>query len=180
MEELVRLSEEIPVLFPVHPRTGIALERIGFQAGAPGLHMADPLGYMEFLSLMEDSAGVLTDSGGIQEEATYLGVPCLTLRDNTERPATVATGTNMLIGLRPDRIAEVPALLEEVRTQPPRKPPLWDGRASERIVNVLAGQPLHASGVAARGAAHRDGTGVHEVMLATQERAPELPGEAVA
>ncbi len=99
--------------------------------------MVEPLGYLDFLSLLEDASGVLTDSGGIQEEATFLGVPCLTLRENTERPATVATGTNMLLGLKPERVAEVPALLEQVRSTPTRTPPLWDGLASERIVNVL-------------------------------------------
>jgi UDP-N-acetylglucosamine 2-epimerase (non-hydrolysing) len=180
MDQLVRLAQEMPILFPVHPRTAKAIRQMECMAAAPGLRMVDPLGYLEFLSLMEDASGVLTDSGGIQEEATYLGVPCLTLRDNTERPATVATGTNMLLGLRPERVAEVPAALEQVRAQAVRKPPLWDGRASERIVNVLATQPLHATHVASNGAAHRTGNGAHELVLAAQERIAELPAEGVA
>ena len=98
----------------------------------------EPLGYLEFLSLLADAAGALTDSGGIQEETTFLGVPCLTLRDNTERPVTVDMGTNVLLGLRPERIAEAPELIREVRSRDAQIPPGWDGAASGRIADVLA------------------------------------------
>ena len=186
MEHLAQLSHEIPVLFPVHPRTRKSIQAMASVDGAAGLHMIEPQGYLDFLSLLEDAAGVLTDSGGIQEEATFLNVPCLTLRANTERPATVATGTNMLLGLRPDRIAEVPARLEQVRAQPRRMPPLWDGRAAERIANVLVTEPLHAHDTAAQPAAHTLGVaaGAHELMLAAREledaaRALELDGQAL-
>jgi UDP-N-acetylglucosamine 2-epimerase (non-hydrolysing) len=93
---------------------------------------------VEFLALLARAAGVLTDSGGIQEEATYLGVPCFTLRDTTERPVTIEQGTNVLLGLAPERIAEVPALIQAAREREHRVPPLWDGRAAGRIVDVLA------------------------------------------
>jgi UDP-N-acetylglucosamine 2-epimerase (non-hydrolysing) len=98
----------------------------------------DPVGYLEFMGLVENAAAVLTDSGGIQEETTYLGVPCFTLRDNTERPVTVELGTNVLLGLKPERIAEVPALIEEARSREAQIPPLWDGKAAERTADVLA------------------------------------------
>ena len=114
------------------------------------LRLIDPLGYLEFLSLVAGSAGVLTDSGGIQEETTYLGLPCFTLRANTERPVTVEMGTNTLLGLDPERIAEVPALLAEARRKEARIPPLWDGKAPERIVDVLVqtlgGEPVEQLG----------------------------------
>jgi UDP-N-acetylglucosamine 2-epimerase (non-hydrolysing) len=133
--QLAALAREIPVLFPVHPRTRKMME--GLEPGAPGLHLTDPLGYLDFLSLIADARAVLTDSGGIQEETTYLGVPCFTLRDNTERPVTVTSGTNTLLGLNPSAISRIPALLEEGRRMPPGPPPLWDGRAAERIADVV-------------------------------------------
>ena len=106
------------------------------------LQLIEPVGYVEFLSLVSGAAGVLTDSGGIQEETTYLGLPCFTLRANTERPITVSMGTNVLLGLAPERISEVPALLEAARGKQASIPPLWDGGAAERIVDVLARYPL--------------------------------------
>jgi UDP-N-acetylglucosamine 2-epimerase (non-hydrolysing) len=133
------LASRMPVVFPVHPRTRARLaEEDPTLLEAPGLAMLEPIGYLEFLALIADAAGVLTDSGGIQEETTFLGVPCLTLRDNTERPITETMGTNLLLGLAPQRIREAPELLEQVRTRPHRVPPLWDGHAAERIVDVLA------------------------------------------
>jgi UDP-N-acetylglucosamine 2-epimerase (non-hydrolysing) len=106
--------------------------------GDGGLVLSEPLGYLEFLSLMADAGAVLTDSGGIQEETTYLGVPCFTLRDNTERPVTVRAGTNTLLGLDPAAIARIPAELAARPAERPEPPPLWDGHAAERIADVVA------------------------------------------
>ena len=108
-------------------------------ADAPGLHLSEPLGYLDFLSLLADSRAVLTDSGGIQEETTYLGIPCFTLRANTERPVTISAGTNTLLGLDPAAIAGIPAALESRPERRPEPPPLWDGHAAERIADVLLG-----------------------------------------
>jgi UDP-N-acetylglucosamine 2-epimerase (non-hydrolysing) len=131
------VAADIPVLFPVHPRTKAKLDAEGAEI-APGLKLVDPVGYLEFLSLESDATAVLTDSGGIQEETTYLGVPCFTLRDNTERPVTIELGTNTMLGLDPARIAEIPGLITDggvVTTEPP---PLWDGKASQRIAELIA------------------------------------------
>ena len=131
---LEQVARELPVVFPVHPRTRTML------GGEPsGVRLVDPVGYLDFLSLESDAAAVLTDSGGIQEETTFLGIPCFTLRDNTERPITVRAGTNTLLGLRPQRIAEIPALLAQARGGPREAPDLWDGQASARVADVLAG-----------------------------------------
>lgn len=140
LDALVQVQRELPVFFPVHPRTAQRLrdarcaERL---ARAPRLVLAEPLGYFEFLDLMMHARLVLTDSGGIQEETTILGVPCLTLRENTERPVTIMEGTNVLVGSDPARItAEVGRILSgEARAG--RTPELWDGRAAGRIVAVL-------------------------------------------
>jgi len=133
--QLVALAERLPVVFPVHPRTRKMMEAAG--ADAPGLLLSEPLGYLDFLSLLADSRAVLTDSGGIQEETTYLGIPCFTLRDNTERPVTISAGTNTLLGLDPAAIAGIPAALESRPDRVPEPPPLWDGHAAERIAEVL-------------------------------------------
>ena len=136
MEALVEVGRSMPVVFPVHPRTRKMLERESYE----NVTLADPVGYLDFLALESDAAAVLTDSGGIQEETSYLGVPCFTLRDNTERPVTIRAGTNTLLGLDPNRIATIPARLER-RTatnghgQPP---PLWDGHAAERGAEAIA------------------------------------------
>jgi UDP-N-acetylglucosamine 2-epimerase (non-hydrolysing) len=140
---LSRVSDEMEVVFPLHPRTRAAIDDLGLDTSA--IRVLDPLGYLDFASLLAEAAATLTDSGGIQEEATFLGVPCFTLRDNTERPITVELGTNTVLGLRPERIAEVPALLAQQDGRMRRIPPLWDGRASERIADVLAETPLDAS-----------------------------------
>ncbi len=134
---LAALAHEMPVVFPVHPRTRRMMEAV--ESNHPGLLLCDPLGYLDFLSLLADAGAVLTDSGGIQEETTYLGIPCFTLRDNTERPITVEAGTNTLLGLDPAAIAGIPAALAERAPGPPQPPPLWDGRAAERIADVVAG-----------------------------------------
>jgi UDP-N-acetylglucosamine 2-epimerase (non-hydrolysing) len=136
MERLDEVARQFPVVFPVHPRTRNMLREMGIEA--PGVLLSDPVGYLDFLSLEADARAVLTDSGGIQEETTYLGVPCFTLRANTERPVTVRAGTNTLLGLEPQRIAEIPALLEEGVGQSDARPPLWDGRAAERVADIVA------------------------------------------
>jgi UDP-N-acetylglucosamine 2-epimerase (non-hydrolysing) len=139
--QLARLAKEMPVVFPVHPRTRKMME--GLDGGdAPGLLLTEPLGYLDFLSLEADARAVLTDSGGIQEETTYLGVPCFTLRANTERPVTVRVGTNTLLGLDPAAIGTIPSALAAAPTERPAPPPLWDGRAAERIADVLVAPPL--------------------------------------
>lgn len=138
-DALRALAMQIPVVFPIHPRTRARLNvEDPTLADAPGVAMLEPIGYLEFLSLVALAAGVLTDSGGIQEETTFLGVPCLTLRDNTERPITESMGTNLLLGLAPEQIRDVPELLVQVRARSHRIPPLWDGHAAQRIVDVLA------------------------------------------
>jgi len=129
--QLGALSEQMPVVFPVHPRTRKMMEEAG--AEHSGLILSEPLGYLDFLSLVADARMVLTDSGGIQEETSYLGVPCFTLRDNTERPVTVRAGTNTLLGLDPTAIAGIPAALAARGDTPSEPPPLWDGKAAERI-----------------------------------------------
>jgi UDP-N-acetylglucosamine 2-epimerase (non-hydrolysing) len=130
-----RIGRRLPIVFPVHPRTRKVLE-----GGVPGLRPIDPLGYLDFLKLTAHARLVLTDSGGLQEEATVLGVPCLTMRNNTERPATVDQGTNVLVGLDPERIT---AAGLRILADPPaaawRTPDLWDGQAAGRILDILAG-----------------------------------------
>jgi UDP-N-acetylglucosamine 2-epimerase (non-hydrolysing) len=133
---LAALAREMPVVFPVHPRTRKMMEHLN--ADHPGLLLIDPLGYLDFLSLLADAGAVLTDSGGIQEETTYLGIPCFTLRANTERPITINAGTNTLLGLDPAAIASIPAALAARDNAPTDPPPLWDGKAAERIADVIA------------------------------------------
>ncbi len=143
---LNQVSTEMPILFPVHPRTRARLA--GNAELAENLHLVDPAGYLEFLSLEADAGAVLTDSGGIQEETSYLGVPCFTLRDNTERPVTIELGTNVLLGLDPARITEIPVIVASQEravagvSAPPEPPPLWDGHAAERIADLLAAHPV--------------------------------------
>jgi UDP-N-acetylglucosamine 2-epimerase (non-hydrolysing) len=129
------LSRELPVIFPMHPRTRKMIELMGFES-TPAVRLLEPVSYLEFLSLEADAAAVLTDSGGLQEETTYLGVPCFTLRDNTERPVTVRAGTNTLLGLEPERIDDILSSLAQPKTAT-EAPPLWDGRAAERVADVL-------------------------------------------
>jgi UDP-N-acetylglucosamine 2-epimerase (non-hydrolysing) len=136
--QLEALSAQLPVVFPIHPRTRAALALQGIEVAAPGLKLIEPLGYVDFLGLVADAAAVLTDSGGIQEETTFLGVPCFTLRDNTERPVTVEHGTNVLLGLRPERIGELPDLIYAAGASAGSVPSLWDGAAAERVADVLS------------------------------------------
>jgi len=135
--QLAAVSRSMPVVFPVHPRTRAAIAALGGRAGADGLLLVEPLGYVDFLGLVSGAAGVLTDSGGIQEETTVLGIPCLTLRANTERPVTVQQGTNVLLGLDPKRIAEAPELIARARGRRSVLPVGWDGAAAKRLVDVL-------------------------------------------
>ncbi|MGB0120518.1 MAG: UDP-N-acetylglucosamine 2-epimerase (non-hydrolyzing) [Solirubrobacterales bacterium] len=133
------VAADIPVLFPVHPRTRAMIDSGNVELAA-GLKLVDPVGYLEFLSLESDAMAVLTDSGGIQEETSYLGVPCFTLRDNTERPVTVELGTNTMLGLDPARIPELTGLIEDQAGRTSTPPPLWDGEASVRIAELIAGR----------------------------------------
>ncbi|TFW36008.1 non-hydrolyzing UDP-N-acetylglucosamine 2-epimerase [Massilia horti] len=134
---LKEIAADLPLIFPVHPRTRANLNRFGIDLG-PNVTLAGPQAYMAFLHLWKDAAVVLTDSGGLQEETTALGVPCVTIRENTERPVTIEQGTNVLAGTDPAKIvAEVRKVLEGKGKQG-RRPELWDGKAAERIVAVLA------------------------------------------
>lgn len=134
---LDEVAEYMPVVFPIHPRTEASMRRQQLSFKSRGMRVLEPLGYLEFVSLVQDSAGVLTDSGGMQEETTYLGIPCFTLRDNTERPITCELGTNVLLGMAPERIMEVPGLIAHARARAAEVPPGWDGAAAERLVDVL-------------------------------------------
>ncbi len=140
LKVLEDVGHQIPVLFPVHPRTRQRIEELGFGAGNNhhGLRLLEPAPYLEFLGLQARAQLVITDSGGIQEETTYLGVPCLTVRDNTERPVTVEIGTNVLVGCDPQKLrSEVESVLAG-RAKSGTIPPLWDGHASERIAAVIS------------------------------------------
>jgi UDP-N-acetylglucosamine 2-epimerase (non-hydrolysing) len=134
---LKEIASELPLIFPVHPRTRGNLEKFGIDLG-PNITLVGPQAYMAFLNLWKDAAVVLTDSGGLQEETTALGVPCITIRENTERPVTVDEGSNVLVGTDPVRIvAEARKVLRGEGKQG-RRPHLWDGKAAERIVEILA------------------------------------------
>ena len=136
LNALGEISCDLPVVFPCHPRTRHKISEIAFEP-PEALRICEPQGYLQFLRLQERAALVITDSGGIQEETTFLGVPCLTLRDTTERPITVTVGTNKLIGRRPERLhQEVRAVLAGER-KVGRVPPLWDGCSADRIANCL-------------------------------------------
>jgi UDP-N-acetylglucosamine 2-epimerase (non-hydrolysing) len=136
---LTELSQIVPVVFPLHPRTRARIEAAQLERflAEPHVIVVPPLGYLDFVSLMSDAAVVLSDSGGVQEETTVLGIPCLTLRDSTERPITVTSGTNRVIGSEPQRILEAAVEAINSRFAPHVLPELWDGRAGERIVERL-------------------------------------------
>lgn len=138
---LLEISEELPLFFPLHPRTRASIERLGLSdlvASSRRLTLLEPLTYLDFLKLLETAGLVLTDSGGIQEETTVLGVPCVTLRENTERPVTTSLGTNYLVGTDPEKILATAQDILAGRGKTGRVPPLWDGRAGDRIVATLA------------------------------------------
>jgi UDP-N-acetylglucosamine 2-epimerase (non-hydrolysing) len=136
LSALTRIAERLPIVFPIHPRTRQRLDQFGFGDALRKLIVTDPLGYIDFLSLTSHARLVLTDSGGLQEESTALGIPCLTLRENTERPVTVTQGTNRIVGTDPRAILDgFEAALSATGT--PAKPDLWDGRTAQRITTVL-------------------------------------------
>ena len=135
-----KIQNDMPVVFPVHPRTRKNLMDTSLGKcieDMPGLYLTDPLGYLDFLHLMTNAKVVLTDSGGIQEETTILQIPCLTLRENTERPVTTKLGTNQIVGTNPKTIIQAYKHAINGSLRKPVKPPLWDGRAAERIVKTL-------------------------------------------
>jgi UDP-N-acetylglucosamine 2-epimerase (non-hydrolysing) len=135
LDEIVRTTRGLPVVFPVHPRTAQILSRIG--VAYPTLHTIEPMGYREFNYLVERAKAVITDSGGITEETTVLGVPCMTIRNNTERPETITEGTNELIGTDPKAVAPAMDVLFAGKWKKGSIPKYWDGKTGERIVKVL-------------------------------------------
>ncbi len=140
LNEIIAHSKEFHLIFPVHPRTAKILENLGIHH--PRLHMIEPLGYLEFNYLVERSKAVMTDSGGITEETTVMGIPCMTLRDNTERPETITEGTNELLGTDPKAIKPAMEKLFQGNWKTGRIPYLWDGKTAERIIdNILKVAP---------------------------------------
>jgi UDP-N-acetylglucosamine 2-epimerase (non-hydrolysing) len=140
LEAIKIIQNDIPVIFPVHPRTRKNLESgsLGEHANQlPGFRLTEPLGYLDFLKLMSNAKVVLTDSGGIQEETTILQIPCLTLRENTERPVTTEIGTNQIVGTNPTTIIQAYKRAVNGALRRPAIPPLWDGHAAERIVKTI-------------------------------------------
>jgi UDP-N-acetylglucosamine 2-epimerase (non-hydrolysing) len=139
-DALDHIQRDVPVVFPIHPRTRNNIANLGLSGrfeAMPNVKLIEPLGYLDFLKLTSQAAAVLTDSGGIQEETTILGTPCLTLRENTERPVTITEGTNQLVGMDPARIMAAYDRIRDQSDAPPRTPEKWDGRAAERIVSVI-------------------------------------------
>ena len=135
LTSMLALNKDLPVIFPVHPRTRQAIRQFGLETD--GIRMTDPVSYLEFLALQSRATVVITDSGGIQEETTYLGIPCLTARANTERPVTVEIGTNILIGDDMEKLRTETLNVLNGRGKKGSVPPLWDGHASERIASIL-------------------------------------------
>ena len=136
LQSLLEVSRDLTVVFPAHPRTRQKIAEFGLNARQ--LHMLDPLPYVDFLALQSRATVVITDSGGIQEETTYLGIPCLTLRENTERPITVSLGTNVLVGGDPEKLRAELARILAGKGKKGAAPPLWDGHAGERIAALIA------------------------------------------
>lgn len=135
---LTEISRRIPVLFPAHPRTRKRLGESGLSSGSPHLRLIEPLGYLDFLALMTHADFVLTDSGGVQEETTYLGIPCLTIRPNTERPITVTIGTNCLVESKHEALIAAAQAALNGGWKRGAVPDLWDGMAAQRIVRAIA------------------------------------------
>lgn len=136
LDALKQIAKTMPIVFPVHPRTRTRLAEFGLDGAVDGFVLTEPLGYIDFLSLTSNARLILTDSGGLQEESTALGIPCLTMRENTERPVTITEGTNRLVGTR---TADILAGFELARSAPPssRRPEWWDGKTAERITDVF-------------------------------------------
>lgn len=142
LDAIHQIQKQIPIVFPIHPRTYKQIQAFGLEQdvkGMQGLVLLEPLGYLDFLSLVSRSKMVLTDSGGLQEETTVLGVPCITIRENTERPVTIREGTNTLVGTDRDKILEAGNQIIAGGGKAGRIPELWDGNAAERIVAGLVG-----------------------------------------
>ena len=139
MNALTDISRDILVIFPVHPRTRQRIVDLNLQPATCNLQLVEPLGYLDFLALQTRAAVVITDSGGVQEETTYLGVPCLTVRENTERPITVSMGTNILVGQDMDCLRAEAARILKGQSKQVQVPTLWDGRAAARIANIMQG-----------------------------------------
>lgn len=135
MDEIVHNVNGQPIIFPIHPRTAKIFEELGIEAD--NLNTVDPLGYLEFNYLVKHAKGVITDSGGITEETSIMNVPCITLRDNTERPETITLGTNELIGTNPKAVKPTLERLLSGNWKNKQEIPLWDGMAAERIVANL-------------------------------------------
>jgi len=135
LEEIIRNSKGLPIIFPVHPRTAEVLKK--FDLKSINLFLIEPLGYLEFNYLVERAKVVITDSGGITEETTVMGVPCMTLRNNTERPQTITLGTNELLGTNPATIAPAMEKLFNGKWKKGGIPEYWDGEAAKRIINIL-------------------------------------------
>ena len=139
LSALAHVAQRLPVVFPVHPRTRKRLSELGLTPTlerTPGLRLVDPMGYLEFLALTSQARLVFTDSGGLQEETTVLGIPCLTVRENTERPITVDVGTNLVVGTDPIRIQQAADRIIDGHAKKGRVPDYWDGRSGERIARV--------------------------------------------
>jgi UDP-N-acetylglucosamine 2-epimerase (non-hydrolysing) len=150
LDAIVNNVHQLPVVFPVHPRTAKILEGLG--VSAPNLHMIEPLGYLEFNYLVKNAKAVITDSGGITEETTVMGIPCMTLRDNTERPETITEGTNELLGTNPEALKPALEKLFAGEWKKGGIPELWDGKTGERIVKELYNL-LHSSAAILKGEA---------------------------
>ena len=135
LESLLQVNEHLEVVFPVHPRTRQRLAEFGVKLDK--IHLLEPLPYIEFLALQRSATVVITDSGGIQEETTYLGVPCLTMRSNTERPVTVSMGTNVLVGQDGNKLCSELTRILEGKAKTGSIPPLWDGQTGERIAEIV-------------------------------------------
>jgi len=131
------VSRKIPIIFPIHPRTRKMTEKFGLSEKLKPLHVVKPLGYLDFIVLEKNAKFVLTDSGSIQAETTYFGIPCLTIRENTERPVTISIGTNKLVGTDKDKIVEESLNILDGENKKGHIPPLWDGKTAERIVDVI-------------------------------------------
>lgn len=137
LEAIVKSTRELPLVFPVHPRTRSIIENLKLQVDIPHLYLCEPMGYLEFNYLVQHAKAVITDSGGITEETTVMGIPCITLRDNTERPETCEIGTNELIGTNPEALYPVMERLFDGKWKKGSIPEKWDGKAAQRIVQIL-------------------------------------------